>query len=234
MNVNAATFRSREGGLVYMVYALIFANGDLTDGPALHAALDHPAPRLIIAADGGIRHVYAHGLRPDLVVGDMDSASHDLLARAERDGAHIVRHPIDKDETDLELALLAAAARGCDPIRMLGALGNRLDQTLGNVYLLALPDLRGRDTRLIDGQQSAWVVRPGVHAIVGEPGDTLSLIPLAGEVMGVITEGLRYPLRRETLHFGPARGMSNVLIAPKAGISFSEGLLLIVHTIGRA
>jgi thiamine pyrophosphokinase len=233
MNDNATTFRSREGGFAYMVYALIFANGDLIDGPALHAALDHPAPSLIIAADGGIRHVYAHGLRPDLVVGDMDSAPHDLLARAEHDGALIVRHPIDKDETDLELALLAAAARDCDPIRVLGALGNRLDQTLGNVSLLALPDLHGHDARLIDGRQSAWMVQPGAHAIAGELGDTLSLIPLAGAVTGICTEGLRYPLRGETLHFGPARGMSNVLIAPQATISFAEGLLLVVHTIGR-
>ena len=234
MNANATTFHSREGGFVFMVYALIFANGDLNDGPTVRAALDRPAPHLIIAADGGIRHVYAHGLRPDLVVGDMDSAPHDLLARAEHDGACIVRHSIDKDETDLELALLAAAARDCDPIRVMGAVGNRLDQTLGNVYLLALPDLRGRDTRLIDGQQSAWVVQPGVHAITGEPGDTLSLIPIAGEVTDICTEGLRFPLRRETLYFGPARGMSNVLIAPQASISFAEGLLLVVHTMGRA
>jgi thiamine pyrophosphokinase len=218
----------------FVLYALVFANGDLNDGPAVRAALDAPEPWLVIAADGGLRHALTLGLVPDLVIGDMDSADPDMLAHAQKRGAAVQRFPVDKDETDLELALIAAAQRDCDPIRVVGAVGDRLDQTIGNVYLLTLPALRGRDVRLVNGKQTAWLAYPGEMMIAGQPGDTLSLIPVEGEAVGVVTENLKYPLRRETLVFGPARGMSNVLLDGKARVTFERGLLLMIQTRGRA
>jgi thiamine pyrophosphokinase len=182
--------------------------------------------------DGGLRHVLALGLSPDLVIGDMDSADPADLSRVP--DASIKRFSPHKDETDLELALNAAAEQGCDTIRVLAAVGDRLDQTLSNVYLLALPALRGRDARLVSGAQTSWLAYPGRLTVSGAAGDTLSLIPLTGEVAAVVTQGLEYPLRREDLYFGPARGVSNVLTGSTAEVSFSQGILLIVHTIGRA
>jgi thiamine pyrophosphokinase len=215
------------------LYGLIFANGDLNDGPAVQAALSAPTPRLVIAADGGLRHALAFDLAPQLVIGDMDSVAPGLLALAEQRGAQISRFPAEKDETDLELALIEAAERGCDPIRVVGAIGDRLDQTLGNAYLLALPVLRGSDVRLVSGSQTVWLAYPGAVTIAGQPGDTVSLLPV-GRTAGLVTDGLKYPLRHETLTIGPARGISNVLGEREARVSFESGLLLVIHTIGRA
>ncbi len=215
-----------------MLYGLVFANGDLSDGPAVRRALDFPSPRRIIAVDGGLRHVLALGLSPDLVIGDMDSAHPADLGRVPE--AAIKRFPANKNETDLELALLAAVEQGCDVIRVLAAVGDRLDQTISNVYLLALPALWGRDARLVSGTQTSWLAHPGTAIITGTAGDTLSLIPLTAEVTAVVTKGLEYPLHHEDLYFGPARGVSNVLTGPTAEVSFSQGMLLMVHTIGRA
>jgi thiamine pyrophosphokinase len=215
-----------------MLYGLVFANGDLNDGPAVRAVLNAPTPRRLIAVDGGLRHVLALGLSPDLVIGDMDSAEPADLSRVPE--AAIKRFSPHKDETDLELALIAAAEQGCDTIRVLAAVGDRLDQTISNIYLLALPALWGRDARLVSGAQTSWLAHPGTMTVSGAAGDTLSLIPLTGEVTAVVTHGLEYPLRREDLYFGPARGVSNVLIGPTAEVSFSQGILLVVHTIGRA
>ena len=106
-----------------MLYGLIFANGDPNNGPAVEAALSVPGPRLIIAADGGVYMAARFDLYPHLVIGDMDSASPEALADAEAHGAEILRFPAAKDETDLELALLEAATRHCDPIRVIGAVG---------------------------------------------------------------------------------------------------------------
>ncbi len=215
-----------------MLYGLVFANGDLNDGPAVRRALNVPPPRRVIAVDGGLRHVLALDLLPDLVIGDMDSADPaDLDCVPD---ASIKRFPANKNETDLELALLAAAEQGCDVIRVLAAVGDRLDQTISNVYLLALPALWGRSARLVSGSQTSWLAYPGTTLVTGEAGDTLSLIPLTGEVTAVATQGLEYPLRREDLYFGPARGVSNVLTGPQAEVTFSSGILLMVHTIGRA
>jgi thiamine pyrophosphokinase len=149
-------------------------------------------------------------------------------------GAKIERYPAAKDETDLELAMLAAAEQGATWIRVLGAVGDRLDQTLANITLLTLPDLAGRDVRLVAGRQSAWLVGPGDHALDGVPGDTISLIPLDGNAENVRTTGLEYPLKGETLRFGPARGVSNVIAHPPARVSLDAGRLVVIHTLGRA
>jgi thiamine pyrophosphokinase len=112
--------------------------------------------------------------------------------------------------------------------------GDRFDQTLSNVYLMALPILRDCDVRMVAGKQETWLIGAGEHTIEGQGGDTVSLIPLNGTVRGVKTDGLYYPLRDEDLIFGPARGVSNVLNGDRASVSVREGVLLVVHTIGRA
>jgi thiamine pyrophosphokinase len=218
----------------HSTYALVFASGGLTDGPAVRAALARSGPRLVIAADGGLHHAAALGLRADVVIGDLDSVTEGALQAARDAGAEIIRHRAEKDETDLELALVEAAARGADPIRILGAAGGRLDHLISNVYLLALPQLAGRDVQLVDKAEAAWLAHPGTHDISGQPGDTLSLVPLAGDAEGIRTEGLYYPLRGETLRFGPARGTSNVMTSAVARVSFERGLLLIIHIMGKA
>ena len=76
--------------------------------------------------------------------------------------------------------------------------------------------------------QSAFVVRDQA-TISGEPGDTVSLIPLGGEVHGVTTSGLVYPLTEDTLPFGPALGVSNEMTTSQARVQVRDGLLLCVH-----
>ncbi|MCD4685143.1 MAG: thiamine diphosphokinase [Anaerolineae bacterium] len=215
-------------------HALIFANGDLNDGPAVRAALDHAPESRIIAADGGARRALACDRTPDLVIGDCDSLSADEVRDLESRGAQIVRFPAAKDETDLELALVRAAQDGATWLRIIGAVGDRLDQTLANFYLLTLDDLIGRDVRLVAGRQTLWLLRPGTHTLHGTPGDTLSLLPLSGATENIRTTGLQYPLRGETLRLGPARGVSNVFATETATITFSAGLLIAVQTEGRA
>lgn len=214
--------------------ALVFANGDLTDGPAVQAALRHAPESRVIAADGGARLALACGLTPGLVVGDLDSLAADEVDDLRARGAEIRRVSPHKNETDLELALLAAADLGAAWIRVCGAFGDRIDQTLANISLLALDALRGRDVRLAAGRQMLWLIGPGEHVLHGAAGDTISLLPLAGDALGVRTEALKYPLRREPLRIGPARGVSNVMESAEARVSLDSGLLVVVHTLGRA
>ena len=214
--------------------ALVFANGDLNDGPAVQAALEGAGEALIIAADCGARLALACGLAPALVIGDLDSAPPALLEQLQRQGAQVQRVPAEKDETDLELALLEAARRGAQPITLIGAAGGRLDHMLANVYLLAMPALRGRDVRAVSGRQTLWLIGPGEHALHGAAGDTISLIPLTPEASGIVTEGLSYPLRGESLVMGAARGISNVMLDGAARVTLGAGLLVVVHTMGRA
>lgn len=214
--------------------ALIFANGTPFDGTMVQQALAHAEGALLIAADGGAHLAQHFGLRTQIVVGDMDSVDPQLLAEWHDLGMAIYRYSPEKNETDLELALMFAAEHGAHWIRVLGAIGGRFDQMLANVYLLALEELRERDVALVAGEQIIRLLRAGEHTLHGEVGDTVSLIPVSGDVHSIRTEGLKYPLRQETLYFGPARGISNVMTAEHAHLSFHSGYLLCVHTRGRA
>ena len=131
-------------------------------------------------------------------------------------------------------AVVAAVDRGATWIRIIGGTGDRMDQTLANIYLLTQPALANRDVRLVAGNQTLWLVGPGDHNLDGSPGDTISLLPLAGDAQNVRTTNLAYPLRGETLRFGPARGVSNVIAATGARVHLDAGVLIVVHTPGRA
>lgn len=207
--------------------SVIFANGNLTDLPAARAAVQDGD--LLIAADGGARHCRELGLTPAVIVGDFDSLDDTELLELQRAGVELERHPARKDFTDLELALRRAVAHGADEILVLGALGARWDQTLANLLLPAAADLRGVRIRLLDGPQEITLLQGGeTLAISGQPGDTVSLVPLGGDAQGVVTSGLEYPLDHETLFFGATRGVSNTLLGESASARIKEGLLLCV------
>lgn len=214
--------------------AIIFANGDAGAGAMVARVLESRGSALIIAADGGAHNAMRFGVFPQHIIGDMDSVGDAYLSAFEARGAVIHRYPEEKNETDLELALVFAAGAGARAIRVIGAVGDRLDQTLSNVYLMALPSLAECDVRLVSGKQAVWLIGAGQHTIHGMAGDTVSLLPLNGTVQGVTTDGLYYPLRDEALSFGPARGVSNVLQGERALVTVRMGVLLVVHTVGRA
>jgi thiamine pyrophosphokinase len=207
--------------------AIIFANGRLADVQQAGNLLR--AEDVIIAVDGGTRHAWEAGVDPERVIGDLDSLTPAEQDRLRSRGTRIVSFPPRKDETDLELALLHAASEGAESIVVLAALGGRLDQTLANLLLLALPQLEEIDVRVMEGKQVAFLIRDEA-SIEGQPGDTVSLIPLGGDAVGVTTVGLEWQLNDDTLRFGPARGVSNVLTAEQASVRVRQGLLLCVVT----
>ena len=208
--------------------AVILANGRLSD-PAADRARVRPDD-WILAADGGLHNAHRLGLTPAVVIGDLDSVEPGELAPFEAAGVSVVRHPARKDETDLELALAYAVRHGAEEILVLGALGDRWDQTLANALLLASPVLAHTRTWLVDGPQQVTLLRgPQSFSLQGAPGDTLSLLPLAGDAHGVSTDGLEYPLKDETLRFAATRGVSNTLLGPAATVHLAEGLLWVVY-----
>jgi thiamine pyrophosphokinase len=207
--------------------AIIFANGEFPDPSSVRDLLR--SDDLVIAADGGTRHALAAGVTPDVVIGDLDSLSPEEQAQVEVSGSRIIRFSPHKDETDLELALQHAARAGATEIIILAALGGRLDQTVANLLLLAMPELGGIDVHVVEGAQTAFLIQDQA-LIEGQPGDTVSLIPLGGDAVGVTAEGLEWSLQEDTLRFGPARGVSNVLMAEQALVGVRQGFLLCVIT----
>ena len=222
------------------MHALILADGDAPT----RAELDGAWPAwdegvgLVVAADGGARHAKVLGVRIDRWVGDGDSITDVALRALEQDGVAMVRAPTDKDESDTELAVLAALAAGADRITIVGALGGlRLDHGLANVAMLALPELAGIDVRIVAGTTRMRLLTrndPGGSAVGcdlhGRIGDLVSLLPLGGNVLGVTTSGLMYPLNDEVLRLGRTRGLSNVRATSSAHVTLRSGRVLVIET----
>jgi thiamine pyrophosphokinase len=209
-----------------MSRAVIFANGLIADIESARRLLREDD--FLIAADGGTRHLLRLGLIPSFIIGDLDSLNETEQKKVTTGGARVIRHPQDKNETDFELAIHFALKEGYREILVIGALGGRLDQILGNLSVLTSPEFADLDLRVDDGLEEARFTR-GRLEVNGTPGDTVSLLPWGGVVIGITTTGLRWPLKDETLFADKTRGISNELLDPLALISIRTGLLLVIR-----
>lgn len=189
--------------------------------------LSHISPfELVICADSGVDHARLLGLKPDHVLGDMDSISDDSRAWAASLDAHFVVADRDKDQTDTELALAAIATMRPRALTVLWGGGDRIDHVLGVMAAVVAPPLSALDR--ID----LWIANDLIHVLHGPRtidldspiGTTVSLVPLAGPVAGVTTAGLQWDLNDETLRTDQARGVSNVIV-DSARIDIRTGVL---------
>jgi len=206
---------------------LIFANGELPNTEKARSILQDDD--YIICADGGTRHASALDLKPALVIGDMDSTESAYLHKLQSDDVLIELYPRDKNETDLELAIVRALELEPKEIIILAALGGRLDQTLANIALLTDLRLSTFNVKLDDGVEEIFFCRNQVQ-VHGRSGDVVSLIPWQGVVTDIQTENLKWSLDSETLYPDKTRGISNEMTADVASIKISSGMLLVVHT----
>lgn len=209
---------------------VIFANGDFkpnfTTSQALHSAA------MIIAADNGARYCLDHGILPDVVIGDMDSLSKHMLQELEVAETVIIKHPANKDETDLELALDYALEHNASHITLLGGLGGRWDMSLSNIFLLSHQKYRQVAISIIGHDNVMHIINPSNPAkLVGRAGDTVSLLPLTPIAEGVSTGNLRFALQNESLYAASSRGVSNSLLAAEGEVMLGDGVLLCVHSL---
>ena len=201
----------------------------LAGGPGLPGYVEMPVGATVIAADAGAELAGAAGLEVDLLVGDLDSVSAEILAGI----SDVERHAVEKEASDLELALMAALELEPDRILVVGSAGGRLDHLLGSVLVLAADAFAGVQVDAQLGPAALHVIR-GERTLLGEPGELISLFAVHGAARGVITKGLVYRLSGETLEPGSSRGLSNVFAAGEARIGLERGVLLAVRPSGSA
>jgi thiamine pyrophosphokinase len=213
---------------------IVVGNGRCPDAASLpRDAL--AGAELVVAADGGALCALRLKLRPDVAVGDGDSLQAGTIEELARSNIPFVRVPADKDQSDLELAVREAIERGATELVILAALdGDRVEHSVANLLLLALPELVSLDARLVDERSTVRLLTADGHSsqveLRGRERDFVSLFPWAGPAEGVTTQGLRFPLHDAALPPGPSRGLSNELVGDSATVRLRNGRLLIVHT----
>jgi thiamine pyrophosphokinase len=203
-----------------MSTVIVFAGGNAV---ARTAVEELPLADRVIAADSGYLIAASMGYRVDTVVGDMDSIG--SMAQI-HESTEVVRHPADKDATDLELAFELAVREQPRRIVLVGAEGGRFDHEVAAVSVICsdrwsvIPEIDW-----VRSDATSYVIRH-TRRIQGDPGDLFSLIPIGGDATGVATTGLKWELNGETLHSGSTRGVSNVLLRTEVVVRISGGVLL--------
>ncbi len=204
-----------------MSRCVIFAAADIADYSDIKRRL-RPGD-FIICADAGLKHAEALGVRPDLIVGDMDSFTREVPENVE-----CITTSAEKDETDTLLAVQQALGRGFLDIFIFGGLGGRLDHTLANISVLLYAAERGGNAVLADESCEVRMLKPGRYYFEGEKGKYFSLFAYLAPVKGLNIRGAKYELDRAEIDCSFPVGASNEFIGEKVEVSFTEGRLLAV------
>ncbi|OPJ56915.1 thiamine diphosphokinase [Alkalithermobacter paradoxus] len=183
----------------------------------------------IICADGASNSIYKMDIIPNIIIGDLDSIDEIVKRYYLEEKVNFEKFPSKKDKTDTEIAIDYAVSIGATKIHLLGALGKRVDHTLGNINYLYYLINRGIDCKIVDESSEIYIANKE-KTIYGKKGDTVSIIPLIGDVKGVTLSGLEYPLHNFDLEFGTSRGISNVMIEDECKIEITSGYLLIIKS----
>lgn len=175
---------------------------------------------LIIGADGGGNTILTHGIKPDIVIGDLDS-----FKRPENTNFDII---LDKGQetNDLEKALSLVSEKKAKTCTVLGAFGKRMDHALKNLSVLKKFDNRFNSLIYKDELFEALLITESLTMNIGA-GRIVSLFPLSGEVREVVTKGLKYSLENETLKNGERDGTSNETVKEEFSITVGEGDLIV-------
>lgn len=179
-------------------------------------------PGLVIAADAGLAHLERRGIAPDVIVGDFDSL--DYVPH----GGNVIRHPVEKDDTDMMLAVKTGLERGCREFVLYGGLGGRLDHTYANLQTLVYLAQQGAAGYLVGGGMAASAVKNGSMRFSAQHRGTISVFCPGETARGVDLTGLYYPLRNADLTSGFPLGVSNQFTGEEAAVSVREGTLLVM------
>jgi len=211
---------------------IVFTGGEGPQPQILRRLLDGFARgALLVAADSGLILAEAAGLRPDWIIGDMDSLG-GVIGGEDRLRSYpperVIRHTADKDFTDTELALALLWEKGCDEAWIAGGGGGRIDHLFGIRDLFEREKFPRRwitaaeDIYCIDGNAAG-----GSLTINLEQGDVVSVFPLGGSPWKAESKGLKWPLNNVQWERG-LYGLSNAAVTPEVEIYVKQGRFMVI------
>ncbi|OZU90363.1 thiamine diphosphokinase [Virgibacillus indicus] len=184
-----------------------------------------------IGADRGALTLVLKKIPPEYALGDFDSINEAEKRTIQQHSKIFKEYPSEKDETDLEIALIKAFELKPDEIYLFGVTGGRLDHELINIQLLhqiANKDIRGI---IADNVNQLELTKAGKHTVFhNEAYPYISFIPFTQKVKGITLEGFYYPLADETITWGSTLCISNKLLSKKGTFSYEEGILLLIKS----
>ena len=185
-------------------------------------ALETSPGDYIIAADAGYKQTQKLGLKPDLVVGDFDSL------KSVPENEMTVIHPVRKDDTDFLLAVKEGLKRGYKKFIVFGAVGARLDHTLGAIQVTTFAAENGAVMILSSDSFCITSVKNSKISFKSKSEGILSVFAVTCEAYGVTIKGLSYETDDITLKPDFPIGVSNEFTGKPAIIKVTDGILTVM------
>lgn len=182
-----------------------------------------------ICVDGASEYMKSFGIIPDLIVGDLDSMHKDTKKYFQKMEVEFLEFNPKKNKTDTEIAVDIAVEKKFEEVIFYGALGRRIDHTLGNLGMLYYSHKKGLKASIKDEKNQIWICESELK-ISGEVGDLLSVIPYKNDLIGITLQGLEYPLEDFTMECGSSRGISNVFLKDEASVKLKRGIALVIKS----
>ncbi len=201
-----------------MSFCIIVGAGDFSGLDEMPGERD-----LVIAADGGYRSLDSISLRPDLIIGDFDSAQ-----MPEKEETEIIPLPKIKDETDTAAAIREGERRGYWKFHIYGGTGGRLAHTLANIQLMTQLAEKGKFAFLHDRETISTVIRNSRFELPQKNNGYVSVFSLSDIAEGVTIRGMKYELEGARLNNACPLGVSNEFTGRRATVEVRNGTLLII------
>ncbi len=178
---------------------------------------------VIIAADGGLKHLKKFGICSDIIIGDFDSFG------SVPDGDNVIRLKPEKDVTDLYAAVEVGLSKGCDRFEIYGATGGRIDHSLANIQLAVSLAERNIQHIIRGAGFSVCAVKNDKIEFSTDMQGYISVFAHSDICFGVSIKGLKYEFDGASLSNNFALGVSNEFIGKNSVISVANGTLVIVY-----
>lgn len=189
--------------------------------------LDIKLDGLIIAADGGANYLQRQDLKPDVIIGDMDSIN--SKARSEFVNTKIIEYSADKDFSDTELAIRYCLQNNLSDITIINSVDGALSHTLANLFIIENYLDKGK-FRLYNKNSDVYFIKNEI-VVKTEIDDKISLIPISKSVFVEKTDGLKFALHNENLGRASSRGISNRAKRDKIFVKIKSGILLLIRQL---
>lgn len=155
----------------------------------------------VIAADAGVHHLEDAQIRPNLIVGDLDS-----ISSLQDYDANLIIKDDDEHRSDIDKLFIAAKRYGASEVVLACIHGGRMDHFLASFSAAIATDLA---VRWVLPEEHVILLRPGFHGRFSTGAvKRISLLPLEGEVL-VSSIGLRWELDQTALRVGLRWSLSN-------------------------
>lgn len=169
----------------------------------------------IIAADGAINKLFKMGITANIVIGDLDSVSSDIL--------HKVPYlkEFDQNYSDFQKAYRYITSNNLNPSVICGISGGFLDHILNNINIF----IELKDNVFMDDEIIGFCLRKK-YSLKTQSGTKISIFGIPH--CKISTNGLKWELDNELLEFPGKNSSLNRAQKSEITIDITEGCALII------